>query len=369
MSFIVENDKSEILDFDTLNFIEEEKIFKLSSASKHEIINVAFPFQDVDRSFEDKDMQVFFFHNNYLQAENDVFQVFINDCRIGWIFPIQSILSEENNFADNPYFNKYKYATYKEILKNNYSHKRIIPFNENVYNLSDFFSEDIIILCISTETLRENFSVENFLPSFCNYGYYLHNDNPFIYCENNNKKSLISEYKGKDKIKIISSKINIEEHYFIKNLYTSHLKRIDDTTLKFFLLYQVIEYLIEKEFNIKFDKALEDYTNSKMDKNNFREKINDYSKERNLIRSFTNDFPLPDKLKTDLSRDLKLLLNELIINYEKEDIGDLIYDLRNILIHRYRDIDILEPDKFNLFDLVTHQIELAINHYLINYCR
>lgn len=369
MSFIVENDKSEIFDFDILNFDEEENIFKLSSTSKDEIINVVFPFKEVDRSFEDNVMQVFFFHNNYLQAENDVFQVYIDDYRIGWIFPIQSILSEENNFSDNPYFNKYKYATYKEILKNKCSQKRTTTFGENLYNLGDFFFEDIIILCISSETLKEDFLVENFLPSFCNYGYYLHNNTPFIYTENNNKKSLISEYKGRSKIKIISSKINIEEHNFIKNLYTSHLKRTDDTTLKFFLLYQVIEYLIEKEFNIKFDKALEDYINTKLDKNNFREKINDYSKERNIIRSFTNDFPLPDKLKTDLSRDLKLLLDELIINYEKEDIGDLIYDLRNILIHRYRDIDILEPEKFNLFDLITHQMELAINHYLIYYCR
>lgn len=369
MSFIVENGKSEKFNFDILNFIEEEKIFKLSNSSNDETINVTFPFQEVDRSFEDKNMQVFYFHNNYLLAENDVFQVYIDDIRIGWIFPIQSIISEENNFANNPYFNKYKYATYKEILKNNYSHKRIDSFAKNIYTLNDFFIEDIIILCISTETLQDSFVVENFLPSLCNFGYYLYNNSPFISCENNNKRSLLSEYKGGDKIKITPSKINIEEHNFIKNLYLNHLKRIDDTTLKFFLLYQVIEYLIEKEFNIKFEKALEDYTNLIIDKNNFREKINDYSKERKLIKSFTNDFPLPNKLKTDLTRDLKLFLSEFLINYEKDDIGDLIYDLRNILIHRYRDIDILESDKFNLFDLITHQMEFAINHYLINYCR
>lgn len=358
-----------MLDFDTINFIDDENVFRLSSSSRDESISIAYPFDAVDKSFENKDMMIFFFHNTYLQSENDVFQVYINNNRIGWIFPLQSIITEENDFSQNSYFNKYKYVTYKEILKNNSSYKNFTPVSDNLYKLDDFFPDDIIILCVSVEKLSDDFSIENYLPSLCNFGYYIQNDNPYINSINNNKLPLFAEYKGKSKLKIEPSKVNIEEHFFIKNLYINHLKRIDDTTLKFFLLYQVVEYLIEKEFNIKFDKALEDYNNSRIDKNNFREKLNSYSKERNLIKSFTTDFSLPEKLSIDLSRDLRLMLDELLPDYDKSDIGDLIYDLRNILIHRYRDIDILDKEKLNLFDLITNQIELAINHYLINYSR
>ncbi|WP_439480790.1 hypothetical protein [Chryseobacterium aquaticum] len=366
MPFLVKNDDSQYTEFNELEFIDEEKIFKLISSTGN--LNVAFEPKILDKSFETSKMKVFFFQNIYLNAENDVFQVYLKKNRVGWIFPLQALISDENDFTDNPFFNKYKYATYKKILERQKTVKKITIIDDVLYSLSDFYGENVIILCISLETLPdEEFEVENFLPSLANYGYFILNDEEISIKTSISKQSLFSKYKGCEKIKIHSSKINLSEHNFLKNLYINHLKKIEDNVLKFFMLYQVIEYLLEKEFNIKFDSFLADYHAKKIDKNSFREKINEWSKERKLIKHFSTTIAIPDELVTDFSRDAKLFLENFFHKYEKEDVGDLIYDIRNILIHRYRDIDILSDDKLVTFELITEQLELIINEYLINY--
>lgn len=50
---------------------------------------------DIHPDYENVDYSVHLFHNDYLNAENDIFQLYdySSKTRIGWIFPMQALLS------------------------------------------------------------------------------------------------------------------------------------------------------------------------------------------------------------------------------------------------------------------------------------
>lgn len=366
MSFIVSNYQDEKFEFDRLSFETQEKIFKLQG-NGNEII-IRYEPKILDTSFQEKEMVYFFFQNAYLNAENNIFQIFKNKRRIGWIFPIQSLVSNENDFSENIHFAKYKFCAYNEILKRGLASKRIDFNSQESYSLIDFFDENIIIFCVSLETLDDpKIDISDLLPSFAIYGYYIYDNENTVIHKDIEKASALVKYYGEECLQIEDSKIKLSEHNFLKTLYFNYLKTVNDKVLRFFMLYQVIEYFLDKEFNLKFDLILKSFEDKKIDKNTFREKMNKSSSERSLIRKLS-EFIKDDDLIINFKRDGKLFL-ESFSAYEKEDVGDIIYDIRNLLIHRYRDIDGLDIEKIKLFQILTNQLEQVVNNYMINYNR
>ncbi|NCT94988.1 MAG: hypothetical protein GXC72_11225, partial [Chitinophagaceae bacterium] len=87
---------------DKIEFVntEDGKFFKLSDSTGSEIRVEYIPSfvsgWDVDR------YDILLFENPYLTAENDIFQVYestLGDSRLGWIFPVTSLDSNENDYA------------------------------------------------------------------------------------------------------------------------------------------------------------------------------------------------------------------------------------------------------------------------------
>ena len=74
---------------------------------------------DIYPDYENVDYSVHLFHNDYLNAENDIFQLYdySSNTRIGWIFPIQALLSQDHNYAENEHFLKYAYVSFKKIVE------------------------------------------------------------------------------------------------------------------------------------------------------------------------------------------------------------------------------------------------------------
>jgi hypothetical protein len=66
--------------------------------------------------------ECFLFENTYLTAENDVYELYENtlDGRIGWIFPVTSLDSNENDFAENGSFKHYRHIAYEKLLVADY---------------------------------------------------------------------------------------------------------------------------------------------------------------------------------------------------------------------------------------------------------
>ncbi len=63
------------------------------------------PELDIDAEFEMSNFRMEILHNKRNDhIENDIYPVFVSEKRIGWIFPIQALLSTEHDQSNNQFF-------------------------------------------------------------------------------------------------------------------------------------------------------------------------------------------------------------------------------------------------------------------------
>ena len=356
--------QQDTIEFPSLTFNEKERFFELQSTDNESQFIVDYT-PAIDRAFEDKDFEIFFFSNKYLNAENDVFEVYEKALgkRVGWIFPIQVLESNENDFSENEFLNKYKYVTVKKLLQRNQTLK--VQYSEgSMYKLTDLYHDDIIIFVLSKETINgDEFKILNYLPSFTNFGYYPWNEEHHHFFTE--QQTIALKRRGKKRIPIQKCNLDISRNQFLADLYNKHLKSINHFLLKFYFLYQVIEYFMEENFDSDFGVLVDEYRDDKLSKNDLKERINSITKERGSIGSLFEKATISEDLRIDFIRDCKLLLDDF---YSKtpEQIGDLLYDTRNLVVHRYREV-MSKSESVKTLELVTHQLELIINELIISY--
>jgi len=350
-----------------LSFDNDNKMFSLSSHNDDIFINVPYVPKLEDENYDENEFSVYLFENNHLNAENDVFQLYDKDKkeRIGWIFPISVLESNENDFSDNEHLNKYKFVTYKILLSHNFQFKSNIYEINTELSLSQVYGEDTIICVLSKEKINDvNFNILSYIPNFATYGYYEKNENKLTFKYPNNL--IVDSFRGKQKLSIKKANNKILQLDFVKKLYNSYLKTLDHHLIRFHLLYQIIEYLITENFSTEFDQLLIKYNNGEFTKNNFLEKINDIRSERkNINKIFTNiNFKtgtFEHQVKINIERTIKDFLRNLGVE-EKNHIGDLIYDTRNIITHNYREI---KNENLDLLNEISYLFEILINEIII----
>lgn len=354
-----------VITFPNIEFDAGHSTFILKTQDEKSEILVEYA-PNIDREFEEKLFDIHFFSNQYLNAENDVFEVCEKEIgkRIGWIFPIQVLDSNENDFADNKFLNKYKFPVFTQLLKLGNLIKPEFNGNNN-YRITDFFNEDIIVFVVSVETLPEGvqLNILNYLPCFANFGYYPWNNDHHQHFDQ--QQSLALKKRGDKKINIRKSSLDISQNQFLTDLYNIHLKSINHFLLKFYFLYQVIEFLMEENFNTDFYTLVDEYNKNHLSKNDLKEKINSITRERGSISSLFEKATIPPSIETDFKRDCKALL-ENYYSKTPESLCDLIYDTRNLVVHRYREI-IKKDENVDLLDLITHELEVIINELIISY--
>jgi len=357
------------IDLSNLEVIKEDiniffKVF--DSAKQNEIVVEYQPVLEED--FNHENFQLVLFENNYLNAENDVFQVYDKNekIRIGWIFPLSNLEGKENNFIDNTFLNKYKYVAFQLLLL---AKERNIILNEikEEYSISDFYPNNPIVLILSNENTSkiEDFSTDNYIPSLSKYGYYKQNNlqNQLILRP---KSIFCLKFRGKEKLNLFKSQRDINSDRFFSQLFSKHLKSLEHHLIRFHILYQIIEYILTERFDVVFNKLVEEYNENTIQKNDFIEKINELGKERVNIRKVVDclkqkqcDFEI-----ADLERDCK----DLLIAHNKKiknPLGDLIYDVRNLIVHNYRDI---EDSEVEIIENITHELELLTINIIEKYC-
>ncbi len=360
-----ELNNSKVIKFPYIEFDSSQSVFVLKSFDKKSQFCVEY-IPNVERGYETKEFDVFFLSNQYLNAENDIFEIYERQWnrRIGWLFPIQVLESNDNDFANNPHLNKYKYVTFKYLLSQEPTINNTYSGNAQ-YSITDFYNDNIIIFVISRDTIPNgsSFSIENHLPSFADYGYYTWNkEHHQLFPQ---QRTLALRKRGQKRLTIHQSKQNISENQFLLDLYQRHLKSANHFLLKFILLYQVIEHMMEENFDDDFKKLVDKYEQSKLSKNDLKEQINIITKERTNISSLVTKTLSNNKLVTNFQRDCKLLLDNFY-STSPNNIGDLIYNTRNLVVHRYREVLKEERNQF-LLDIITQQFELVINSIVTNY--
>ena len=335
---------------------DEQLYFELSDVQNNIKIFIDYVLT-LDSEYKPEDYSLFILKSWVLDKENDIFQVFDkefykepNRVRLGWIFPIQALLSNEHQYADNKHFLKYAYVAFLKLLKNQEEYTTFNPLFSKItnnYKLTDFYGEDIIILVLCNSPLQkiDNFQVDNYITSLYSYGYYF--CQPIENLKEIDTRSDSENPTGKNLILQKNSSCLQKEDY-VYRLFKDLLKNEEHHLVKFYLLYQVIELIIQIVFERKILEEIKNFNNNP-DKNirKLKEKIDNISTEKKRVSILIND-----DVKIN-NPNLLISCNELIKLFndddsnekddisKKEDLGGALYDVRCLIVHQFRKL----PDK------------------------
>lgn len=350
---------------DRVEYIEvnDVRYFRVSNS---ENIGVNFQYIPIAISNWDKERyEIYLFENSYLNAENDVFEVYensITDERLGWIFPITILESNENDFRDYKNLNHYKYVAYQKLLELNI--KISARDNLNVFlKLADIFG-DIIVCILCKETIQKinEFKFENYLLSFYKYGYLLLGDIPkskAIY----DRADFVREMRQNARVNLTKANFNITANEFTKSLFVEHLLQSDNFLVRFIFLYQIVEHFIDEFSETQFNEHIENYQNKKLAKNDFRESINKSATERELVVDIFNSTPIQKELKDEFVTEVDFLYNDIGRIIKKNSFPDKIYNIRNLVTHSLREL----TAKLESLKKITEIFERIIVDLLTNY--
>lgn len=335
--------------------------FHVLTKKTYEIIEIKYPLQDKDNkgnqfkeNVDEYDYKIFYKKDF---KENEIYQIIENNIgkRIGWIFPISSIISTSHDFADNSHYCRYAFLAYMLLLQNEISDQDICDkeFNE-IINTQYFFS-DAIILIYKKELIKDilDFKLENYYASLYEYGYYIKPNyaNPHIKIPKSGERitlQSVSECIVSDKyIEHFWEMLCIEKHPIVK----------------FHILYQIIELLIEDVLIFSLEDTINQFKNKKIYTRSLRERIKKVEAEKDRISI------LIEKCSTEYDR-YKELHEECISFLTKrgrEEVGfpDSIYSVRNFIVHDYRFI--ADDNALKEIEDINYLFETFVLNLIIHY--
>lgn len=324
---------------DVVTFNSEYNIFILESATNKNI-KISFDYNPPVEKWDHTKYEMFLFENAYLNAENDIFEIYIKEIsseRMGWIFPITILESEEGAFKETPSKNKalngYRFVAFNKLL----SYDKTISLNngQTEYKITDIYDDATIVCLISKDAVNNKFKINDHILSFYSYGYCIFKEHPrCIPFEGN---SIIDEIRGKERIKLIKSNFDIYTNDYIKRLFEDHLVFNNEGLVRFVFLYQIIEHFIKIEYDCLFNENLKRYQDGVITPNDLREKINSLGNEKIRISQVLNNANISQNLKEKFEKDCISLFNDISYNCE-ENFPTILYALRNKITHEYREL-------------------------------
>lgn len=359
------NSDTDVL-LDLVEFKEEEEIrfFRVKNKDGKEVDIKYIP---LEISNWDKDrFELYLFENHYLNAENDVFEVYENtlDERIGWIFPITILESNENDFADYKNLNKYKFIAYQKLLEKEVK----IPFSiktDRYLTLAEIFKNSIVCILSKDATRKiDQFNIENYILSFYKSGYLLLS-NTSKYKMIYDRSEFVKDVRAnRHRLNIEKSNFNVCDNVYTKALYKEHLLQSESYIIRFIFLYQIIEHFMQDEFDALFTEHLNAYQEKKLAKNDLKESILKVSRERDLIKTVINRISINQKLKEEFIQSCKYIFQDLG-QHSKDAFSDNIYDLRNLITHQLRHL----TNKTEALEKVIEIFERVMIDLLTNYIK
>ncbi len=378
-----------------VTFSTEDNTFLLeNNKEQFNIEYVLKPYTD----YNPDDYLVYGFLNKYGYAENDIFQVVEKNLkrsengngRIGWIFPLQALISNEHDFAGNEHFLKYAFVAFLKLLKaddNIITNEAINETNE-INSLRDLYIDDLIILILSKSAIFKikEFELKDYLISLYEYGFYIINsiddfksyaevayEDDFVKPKEKIHINPVCSYlKGYDYIYILLKELIYEKHYLVK----------------FHLLYQVIELMIERVLKEEVKREvirLNEDIKYEIKAHDVLEKMQKISTEKTRVSLlFNGTYKSGDIMKKELRDSCNNLLVEILkqkisdgevkVKEEeiettlatvlKNDVGDALYKVRNFLVHNYRS---LKSDYVQIMKTINNEFEKVILDFMFSY--
>lgn len=330
--FLVCNDKEVPI---SLEIDNNEKILSMIfSNNKLNIVNIPeIFFQDV----ETLEYSIFVL-KHYSLKENSIYEVYLDEngkdkIRAGYLIPILAIESIEHDFKDKIHFWR-ACNTAIRLLFGESNQLRLYP-NLNIQNsydvmLSELFGPDTAILVLK----NSNFDIKKVFSSLVSRG--------FIFQESDilsvNKYYSYEELESGTKkfyIKCMSNDLDHikDEIYSLLQLYSSQ----ENNVFRFFILYQIIEVLMQCIFDNTKQELLNNIRNS--DINGVRKAVSNYTDESKRIASLVHTYS-NKAFSNENTREIKTSCCDFLKiynpNYDTSNFNFYIYDMRNRLFHNFR---------------------------------
>jgi hypothetical protein len=314
----------------------------LLESSDNSDVNVSVPYTlETAGNYKTEDFECIPFISPIFYKESNIFEIHVEDKkigRLGWIFPIQSIISIEHSYSQNEHFLKYAFVTFRKLLLGEFFTTDIIidvsSFDSEI-QIDQIYPSSLIVLSLSkAKTKNINvFSVEDYLPDLYIHKYFL--------CEFPEEDSQVqrinTDLSETSKVTIRPIAEDLKEEIYIKSLFKNHFKQNNHPLVQFHLLYQIIELLIIRVYDCEINRIVTIASERTKPFHDIKKEIENLIKEETRIRKLFADYLLGEIATEEL---LIQACNKLLklVNKEKTGLVDAFYHVRNTLVHNYRSI-------------------------------
>ena len=341
---------------------EEGNYYILSDSKKEREIKVRYSPSFISDRNADR-YECFLFENLYLTAENDVFELKETtlDGRLGWIFPISALESNENDYADHNSFKHYRHIAYQKLLA--FDFKVNISESRDEFQISELF-HGITVCILSKDEISnlDDFRITDYALSLLKYDYLIYKDRLKGRKSFNKNDQIRDIRRGNHKLRIKKSAFDITANQFTNSLFIDHVYQTENILTKYILLYQILEHFIQEYGNKQIDDIIADYKADRITKNTLKERIGNINKDRHLLKKTFEKTEINRETRSQFLSECGALFGDLKLNLST-NFEDAIYDLRNLITHNFR----LLTDRPEQLGHLTQLFELVILDLLINF--
>jgi hypothetical protein len=324
------------------SYVQLERVFKCKGTDDFEL-NIICPL-DLDASHNLSEVDVFFLRKRDIK-ENEAHEVFDakSDTRIGWCFPISALSSTEHDAANNEHFLPYAFLgalACIEVEDPCDFFTRVPVYREGAeLDLPAFFRDDVAVLVLNKIALAscQNFRLERLIPSLFSWGYVLASKNDAASIKH------LPLVANERKMKLWMMSENVPNQGYIEDTFTNILANDDRALSRFFFSYQLVELLIHDVLknscsnfvrNISKVNTTDDYDVIAKEIESFQEKTKQLSRIKLLTsRSVSGEVNI--EMLKNACNDFCTLNH---CKKKSENIGECIYNVRNLLFHQYRNL-------------------------------
>lgn len=258
-------------------------------------------------------------------SENSIYPVYMDDVRVGMIFPVQSLLSIEHDHAEDPYYLKYAYVAMWKLLQQ-IEEKNKHDFTGEIY-LDDYYDPEQQILVIDQENASHisGFNIKNYTVSLFEKGY--------TYTGQGNVYTAFEEIERNLRLKSIPCKLS--EIVYIDFMFRSQIPQEMEPFAKFHLLYQIVEILINVVFDDKFKALMDSIDLSSENLFEKKDDLNELVNEKKRVSWLFNNYA---SIPSDKQGILDAACIELLKKHQcktQKALSDNLYAVRCLIVHKY----------------------------------
>lgn len=323
----------------TLEYNHSRKAFLIKDGGD-ELADVPFPFTDTNSSGNVFDVANIVNYNVTVYYKKDIPELDYHQVnvvtgsrgghpkRLGWIIPVATLTTEDEDTLIKPYLCEYSFWAYCYLLSIEEIQNQIVFDDKSLVDILNALYPDGNLLIIEKKQMPTGITEKRYELSLARKGYYQRNSNY--------KNPIISVSLG-ETIKLLpAGEILKADNSYVNNYIEEFLSQhVYDTNsfIRFFFLYQIVEVLLDAEMV----ELLRDFAN-KLEQNQATYQVADKALQKNteslrFARVVNNsglkvgDYAALDNACNSF---LGASTGKLLKNPES------IYQVRNHIVHRFR---------------------------------